>query len=265
MRVHPYEISNKSIDEPAIKLNPGTKVIVNEAVKNGLNNLWFHVKINDMEGYIFCNRLIPDHAHDLQYFNSGQCGICGAWLPNKNGNDESIELGVYTVPMWKKAYIREHPYEISNANINKPIDTLHFGEEVEVTGAVRNGFNNLWYEVSYKQQRGYIFSDRLVLKHKHDSDYRSTGVCNQCGAVLPNKNDDEQVELGLYMLNKGNIYLHQYPYQKSTRIMKVPYKEEVQVIGAVKNAFDNVWYEILYKKNMGIFIKSIWIIYTIEQ
>ena len=165
---HPYIIPNKS--DYLEKMYIGNEVSVIGAVVNGFGKLWYRVLYEGKVGFVVSDVLSPENelilycSHDSQYFQSGLCGICGEWLPNKNDNVD-VRVGVYAVPQGKKAYYRVHPYKISDENIGELLDTLYPGEEAYVTGAVINGLNNRWYEVSYNGQYGYIVSDKLEFLH----------------------------------------------------------------------------------------------------
>ena len=101
------------------------------------------------------------------YHNQGHCTNpkCDAWLPHDN---VTCTTGIYKVISGKTAYLRMHPYRVSDETIGELLASPTSGTRVVVTGAVVNGLGNLWYKVLYAGYEGYIVSDSLQLVEEVD-------------------------------------------------------------------------------------------------
>jgi len=111
-----------------------------------------------------CDHKTEDNAYEID----GRCSSCGAW---NTITSTDVRTGCYKVVANKTAYLRVHPYKVSNESIGELLASIPSGTEVEVTGAVINCFNNTWYKVKHDGKEGYIVSSSLEwvkdIVHEH--------------------------------------------------------------------------------------------------
>ena len=68
IRVHPYAISDTEHGEPGIALPKNAKVIVDGAVVNGVDHLWYHVSYGNVSGYVYSDRLTKTSSSTTKYY-----------------------------------------------------------------------------------------------------------------------------------------------------------------------------------------------------
>ena len=167
--------------------NWGNSVKEQTRFKDNSKNTGTNTKITGVARPHYC-------SHDSNYTSHGRCDNCKAWNP---GAPVSVTTGTYKVSSGKTAYLRVHPYEISNAANGEPAIALSAGAQVTVTGGVKNSIGNIWYEVTYGNEKGYIYSGNLTfvsapastLKISPEKDtYTITkgSICNLRGTITSN-------------------------------------------------------------------------------
>ena len=114
----------------------------------------------------YFDSLYPTCSHDSYYTSEGRCKKCGSWAPY---TATSVTVGTYKVSSGKTAYLRVHPYIVSDETIGELVATLSAGTQVTVSGGVKNYFGNVWYEVTYGSKKGYIVSTSLTFVSAPDS------------------------------------------------------------------------------------------------
>ena len=148
-------IDSNGVDGRLVVENFGAKGFCLRADEEGQ----FQICFDDTDRIVPAGETVSNCTHK---FNSdGICTKCGEWQPNQNDN-AGVTTGIYKVKSGTTAYLRVHPYKLSDTAHGEPAKSIPAGSEVTVTGGVVNGLGHTWYKATYNGKTGYVYADNLT-------------------------------------------------------------------------------------------------------